>query len=252
MSLDTQVSTTGLSPAALVFSLRGKGDAKGNDLLFEGFDLAKLSNLLAQPSSSMTENLTALLDTSMQGGTTSFDTLAASYTISEGVIQFTELKLTGPDAVVTGKGAVNLPLWAIDMTMVITLNEPADAPPLTVSFKGPLDNPGQSFARTAMERYFQDLLAKEFRNVIGDQLEKNGVLPKLEKEGILPLLEGTGILPKTRTAPAPAPTPTPAPEPQPVQPEQPATGQAAPEPAPKEARPEDVFMGVLEGLLERQ
>src|SRR6185503_2739601 len=115
MSMDTQVATTGDSPAELIFDLHGQGKASGENFVFEGFDLARLSRTLAQPSSSMKENFTGLLNNAMAGGTTSFDKLAADFVISQGVITFSELALTGKQANVTSTGNINLPLWTIDM-----------------------------------------------------------------------------------------------------------------------------------------
>lgn len=244
ISMETDVKSTGLSPAALIFDLNGGGKASGSDLVFEGFDLARLSRTLAQPSSSMTENFTALLDTSMSGGSTRFDTLDSTFTITEGVVNFNKLALVGPDATVNSLGSVNLPLWTIDMESAIQLVEPKDSPPLKAVFKGPLDNPGQTFAKSAMDNYFRSLIGNKVQDAIINKLQdKGGGDTGQVLQGIIGGLTGQPVQQKQ---------PEPAPETQ-----QPAAGQeAAPQPAQqqqpqqkKEVTPEDVFQGVLEGVL---
>ncbi|MCB1556748.1 MAG: AsmA family protein, partial [Alphaproteobacteria bacterium] len=158
ISVDAGIESTGLSPAALVFDLHGKGVVTGRDLTLEGFDLARLSRALAAPTSSLTENFTKILDASMAGGATRFDTLDSAFTITEGVVRFDKLLLDGPDAAVTGDGNVNLPLWTIDLKTVVNLREPADAPSLETVFRGPLDNPGKTFAQNALNQYFNKQL----------------------------------------------------------------------------------------------
>lgn len=230
INLDSSIKASGASPAALIMSLSGGGKADGANLLFEGFDLARLSRVLAQPSSSGTENLTGLLDATMGGGTTSFDKMTLNFSISQGVINVTELALTGKDAVVNMPGMVNLPLWTIDMEATVRLTEPADAPPLKVAFKGPLDNPGQAFGKSAMESYFNKMIGDRVQNLLLDKLQDKGILPKAPV--------------------APAPNPV---EPAPAESlPAPVTEVAPSEPQPQEIRPEDVFMGVLQGVLEGQ
>lgn len=244
ISMETDVKSTGLSPAALIFDLNGGGKASGSNLVFEGFDLARLSRTLAQPSSSMTENFTALLDTSMSGGSTKFDTLDSTFTITEGVVNFNKLALAGPDATVNSPGSINLPLWTIDMESTIQLVEPKDAPPLKAVFKGPLDNPGQTFAKSAMDGYFRSLIGNKVQDAIINKLQdKGGGDTGQVLQGIIGGLTGQQPAPQQPAAPQPA-----APEAQ-----QPAAGQeTATQPAPQkqqEITPEDVFQGVLEGVL---
>ncbi|MBI4030251.1 MAG: AsmA family protein [Proteobacteria bacterium] len=241
ISMETNVKTTGLSPAALIFDLEGAGKASGGDLVFEGFDLARLSRTLAQPSSSMTENFTALLDTSMSGGSTKFDTLDSTFTITEGVVNFNKLALVGPDASVNSLGSVNLPLWTIDMESAIQLAEPKDSPPLKAVFKGPLDSPGQTFAKSAMDNYFRGLIGNKVQDAIINKLQdKGGGDTGQVLQGIIGGLTGQ----------------PPAPQQQAPEAQQPAAGQETTQPAPQqqpqqknEIAPEDVFKGVLEGVL---
>lgn len=179
VNLDTNVQTAGISPAALIFGLKGKGTSTGKDLVFEGFDLARVSRTLIQPSSSLKENVVSLLDSSMAGGQTAFSTLDGSFTITEGVINFDKLLLTGDAANVNTTGNVNLPLWTVDLENSINLTEPADAPALKTSFRGSLDNPGKTFGRSALDSYIGNQVQKAIGDAVMDKLQDKGIMGKL-------------------------------------------------------------------------
>ncbi len=231
VSLETKVQSAGLSPAALIFDLNGKGTANGKDIVFEGFDLARLSRALADPSSSFTENFTRLMDASMGGGYTKFDTLDSAYTITEGVIKFEKLDMDGPDASVVTRGNVSLPLWSVDLESTVQLKDPVDAPPLRASFKGPIDKPAQTFGENAMQQYFQ----KQIEGAVLSPL-----LDKIDDSGALQNLLG---LPPTKQPQQPAPEVI-------LQPE--AQQQKQPQqqkPQQKEITPEDAIFGVIDGLF---
>jgi uncharacterized protein involved in outer membrane biogenesis len=173
VNVSADVKTAGGSPAALISALSGKGKADGKNLVFQGFDLAGLSRTLATPSSSVLGNITSALNSTMQGGSTSFDTLDSSFAIAQGIVAVNPLNLTGKDANVSSPGTVNLPQWKIDMEATITLATPKDAPPLKVQFKGPLDQPGKAFGQSALNSYLRANVQNQLKNV----LQKNGILP---------------------------------------------------------------------------
>ncbi len=244
VSLNAEVKTSGLSPAALVFDLSVKGTATGQNLLFEGFDLAQLSRALAEPSSSFTQNFSRLLDASLKGGSTKFDTLDGAYTITEGVIKFDKLLLAGPEANVSTLGTVSLPLWSLDLESTVQLKEPADAPPLRASFKGPIDKPAQTFGQNAMQQFFQKQIEGMVVNPLLESLEKKTGLPsgilggqpqRAPTQQVKP--EGTSTQTTTPENGADAGTTQ-------VQPQPPAKKQ--------DVRPEDVFFGILEGVVKGQ
>jgi len=241
VSLETALQTTGLSPAALVFDLKGKGTANGSDIIFEGFDLAKLSRVLAQPTSSFSENFGRVLDGAMRGGSTRFEKLDGTYTISEGVIHFDKMDLSGQDADVMTRGTVSLPLWSLDLESTIQLHEPKDAPPLRASFKGPLDRPAQTFGQNAMQQYFQ----KQIEGIVVSPL-----LDKLDKSGALKNMMGLDGNQEQQQQKAPAPVAPPEEsQPESSQQETPAPEQPIP---PKEVRPEDAFLGILQNMIQGQ
>lgn len=175
VSVNYDVQTVGLSPAAMVVALGGNANTSGSNIVIKGIDLAKLSQALAAPSSSFTQNFSTLRGATLNNGQTQFDTLDGQFTIKEGVVNFDKLTLTGPEAILNGYGNLSLPLWYIDMKNVIQLIEPADAPQLTMEFKGSLDDPKKTFAEQAMQRYFQSQIQGLLLNPLLEKLqEKNG------------------------------------------------------------------------------
>ena len=74
----------------------------------------------------------------------------------EGVVNFNPLLLQGKDADVNTTGNVSLPAWTIDMRSAIHLHVPEGAevpPPIEISYRGSLSNPGTSFAQEAIQNY---------------------------------------------------------------------------------------------------
>src|SRR5690606_21175174 len=129
------------------------------------------------------------------GGSTSFDTFDAGFTVTEGVATFTKLALIGSSAEVTGKGNVNLPLWTIDMTNDIKLNTVDKAPSLQVAFKGPLDSPVRTFGQSALDAFFRKKLEK---------LVISPLIEKVDKKGIVQDILGLPDRPSANDNPAPA------------------------------------------------
>lgn len=230
---DADVSLTGASPAALIFDLNGTGGADGVNLVIEGFDLARLSRTLAQPSSSMTENLGSLLNSTMNSGSTEFETLHSRYTIKNGVINFDALELKGPEAVVTGTGHINLPVWSINLETEVDLAAPEDAPSLRTVFKGPLDNPVSTFGKSALDSWFQTQFGNMIERSIIDKLEKQGIIRAKPLEQPAPQTQGQS---DTKTEGSGTTTDQPDP--------------SAQETAPKKTRPEDVFFNIIQDALQ--
>jgi uncharacterized protein involved in outer membrane biogenesis len=244
VSLDLEAQSSGISPAALISALSGKGNIDGRKVVFEGFDLAAMSRSLVS-TTKVFDNISGLVGASTKGGETSFDTIEGPFTIAEGIINFDNFLMKGATANIASKGQISLPRWFIDMNSSIDLAQPEDAPNLDVRFQGPLDNPGNTFAGQAMQSYVQGRVNQKLQKAIGDKLgDKN---PELNK--LLNNVLGGG-------APQPAPAPVPAPEQQIA----PSSGEAAPatqtqpepalQPEQKKLKPEEEIMkGVLEGIM---
>ena len=259
VSMDLNVSSSGISPAALIFDLKGTGKAQGEGIVFDGFDLARMSRTLAAPSSSGTENITNLLNATMKGGSTSFDNFYTEILIAEGVVTFPKFRLEGKDAAIVMDGNVNLPLWTVDMVSNIQLTEPVGAPALRVVFKGPLDNPAQTFGQGAMENYLRGMVGSKVQEAIGGKLNEKldgalggalgdalGIGGAKPKAPVVPAVVPAPVAPAAPMAPqavpvAPAPVAEPAAAPAAVAPAPveaaPVEAVPAPAPAPVEAAP---------------
>lgn len=244
LSLDTNFSTAGISQSDLVNRLQGSGTMTGENLVFEGFDLARLSRALANPGSSFTKNFGSLLDATTSGGTTSFESLDGAFDITNGVININKLDLTGETASVNGNGNVNLPLWTIDLTTNVVLSEPEDAPVLKTVFKGPLDNPANTFGQNALNQYFNKQLEGMVLNPLLDSLQKKGILPSAPEKTTPAPAEGTTEKIQSEPLNPANDNKAPTSDASQIQ-EQPTTRQE-----PQEVRPEDVLRGVLGGILQ--
>ncbi len=243
VTLGLEASSTGISPAALISALTGKGNVNGRNVVIEGFDLAAMSRSLVS-TTKVIDNITGLAGSAFSGGETAFEKVEGPFTIAEGVIHFDNLAMTGTTANIANRGQISLPRWFIDMNSTIDLATPEDAPNLDIRFQGPLDNPGNTFAGNAMESYVNTRVNQKLQKMLGD---KN---PELNS--LLNTVLGGGAAP----APAPTPAPVATPEATPAQEEQiaPSSGDAAPAPAPEQKQlstEEQIMKGVLEGIMGR-
>lgn len=243
VSVNVDFNAEGISQSALVNNLQGQGSLTGKDLLFEGFDLARLSQALADPTKSFTKNFSRLMDATTSGGSTQFDTMDTQFDIKNGIVDFTKMELAGPKAIVTGDGSVNLPLWTIDLTTNIKLTEPDDAPVLKTVFKGPLDNPGSTFGQNALNQYFNKQIEGLVVNPLINSLQKKGILPGVQQQqpAQQPAAEGATVDGSNGDGTTSGDGTTQ----QNVQQPAPANDNAQPQ----DVKPEDVLKGIIGGVL---
>ncbi|HBR69293.1 MAG TPA: hypothetical protein DEA55_07965, partial [Rhodospirillaceae bacterium] len=140
VSMDSEFSASGISPAALVYDMGGKGSLTGKDLVMEGYDLANFAAAMSDETK-IGHNAEQIWAGTQKGGTTRFDTMDGQFTASEGVINVSKLDLESEKLSVAAKGTINLPRWWIDMPAQITMKPPYEIPPYTIPIQGPLDNP---------------------------------------------------------------------------------------------------------------
>lgn len=269
ISLDMDVGGAGVSPNALVNSLKGAANMNGKSVIIQGFDLAKLARGLATEEK-LADSAMSLVSGALEGGSTQFDTVTGTYDISQGIVTITKMQMDGPSAVINSTGNVNLPAYTIDTKHAISLKNVANLDPFTITLAGPLSNP-KTVGANLLEEYARKKLE---RKIIKE-------VPKLLGDDVNEKLQKFGILPKTETikpnAPAPTPAPTQAAPAPTVTPDaaQPAAGDdwsnpadaqqapaqaapAAPAPAPEaapktqEEQAEEAIKGVLDGLLKQQ
>lgn len=225
-NFDMNMSSAGVSPAALVYALTGKGSMDGKNLIVKGIDAAQLAQT-AKGSYKPLERAGSLL-TTFQSGQTEFSEFNAAFDIQNGVVQFSKIFFDGPKASIEGTGNVNLPQWTVDLKNKMTVKG-TDIPPFDIAIKGPLDNPAQA-GGAVIEDYLRSKVENKVQKLIGKELEKRFGIPQADST--------------PATAGEVQPTPT-------------ATDDAAQpvEPAPQEQDPEKVMkkeaIKALEGLFAR-
>ena len=253
VSLDLDVGGAGVSPNALVNSLKGAANMNGKNVVIQGFDLAKLARGLATEEK-LADSAMSLISGALDGGSTQFDTMTGVYDINQGIVTISKMQMDGPSAVINSTGNVNLPAYTIDTKHAITLKNVSNLDPFVITLAGPLHNPKtvganliEEYARKKLERK----IVKELPKLLGDDVNE-----KLQK---------FGILPKNNTAaPAPAPAAPEAAQPaagddswsnpaDQTQQQQQAPAQAQPAaPKTQEQQAEEAIKGVLDGLLKQR
>lgn len=221
ISMDTELSSVGLSPAALIYDLTGKGTISGRDLVLEGYDLTHFAAAMSDDTK-LGRNVEQIWQGASAGGRTAFDTLDGNFTLSEGVINIARLDLDSQETAVAARGNVNLPRWWIDMQALITMKPPYDIPPYTIPIEGPLDDP-----RAVTTNILSDFIARKLERKAGKELNK--------------------LLGKMLDVPEQQPAPQPQPQPEQVTPSGgEATQQPTPQQQPQELNTEEVIRGVID------
>lgn len=204
------VQTAGRSQKAMVNALAGSGSLSFADGAIRGINVAKL----------MRNVLSAATTGWQSGGTesTDFSELSGTFTISNGILSNSDLKLLSPLVRVTGKGKVDMPNqtlnYRVEPKLAATLEGQggtSDVKGLQVPIiiSGPWSNP----------RFAPDLAA-----VVADPEGVKGVIDSVREDGGKGLLEG--LMGGQRTSEEPAPDST-------------------TEPQEEKASPEDLIRGLL-------
>lgn len=151
LDYETSLNTTGRSEYALVSGLQGSGAVKIAEGSVEGFDLPAVSEQLKQLDRSV--DFLVLAQRAMQGGTTPFESLTASYKITNGVLQSEDISLKSQAAEGRGTAVVNLPPQEMDVRTQFWLSEHPNSPPIGLRLTGPLDNPRQILDANKLQTY---------------------------------------------------------------------------------------------------
>lgn len=151
LNYETSLNTTGRSEYALVSGLQGNGSVTVADGSVEGFDLPAVSEQLKQLDRSV--DFLVLAQRAMQGGTTPFESLSATYKITNGVLQSEDISLKSKAAEGRGTAVVNLPPQEMDVRTQFWLSEHPNSPPIGLRLTGPLDNPRQILDANKLQTY---------------------------------------------------------------------------------------------------
>ncbi len=223
---DIKLESFGKSQADLISVLGGSGELSGENLVLHGADLTQFARALSSETKIGDSVMGLWEGASNKGGTTAFDVLSGSFAIDKGIVSIAEMDLDGAKALVETTGQVNLPRWTLSTKHKITLKDGKDIPPVEMSFSGSLDNPGQTFAKGALDDFISRKINRKLEQLLTDKL-------------------GLDPFQKQRPAPSPSvpPSNTEAPQQQ--------SGELAPPVVnqPEQVTPEDALRGLLEGLI---
>ena len=172
-NFDLTIASSGASPAALVYALSGRGSAGGKNLVVKGVDAAKLADA-AKGSYKPLERAGSLYG-SFQDGQTAFTDFNTAFTIQNGIINFSEIKFDGAQAMLTSTGNINLPRWTIDLKNSMTVKN-SDIPAFDFAIAGPLDNPLQA-GGSVIENYLRNKAQAKIEKLIGNKLTDKLGLP---------------------------------------------------------------------------
>lgn len=257
VSGDMDITTSGISAAALVYDLGGKGTVTGSDIVLNGVDVTRFASALSDESKPG-DSILGLWKGTTKGGRTQFDTLDGNYVITEGVITIQKLDLDGPEANIATAGTINLPQWTLSTKHKITVKPqgdvPADVPPFEMSFSGSLDNPAQTFGQGVLQDYLNRKISRKFEKLLGDKIGIPG-----QNENSQPpqeVLPGSGeeqqnAQPSKPASPEDLIQQILQPQPQPQENQQQESQDSPPQKQQNKKEPdaEDVVKDVLKGLL---
>ncbi len=213
-TFNVDIASSGISPAALIYALNGKGSINGDNIVIKGVDAAKLAET-AKGSFKPLERAGSLLN-SFKNGQTAFSTFNADFTIVSGVINFSQIKFDGQQALLTSTGNVNLPRWTVDLKNNMTVKN-SEVPPFDFTISGPLDNPAQA-GGSVIEGFLREKANEKLGELIEDKLGEKLGLPAGILTGKKPAAQQTPV--STEKAPASSETSAPATEEAPLTKEQ--------------------------------
>ncbi len=171
VSGNASLSTTGLSVAAMIFDLSGKGDVNGKQVTIEGMDLTKLAKALTSFSSSWSSNISGLLDATLSGGSTAFDTVEGNFTIKEGVVDIEKMNFLNPSVGLNFNGLVDLPQWKVNAeSNVVLAEEGSDPVTFTIPVQGSLSNPAADVPRNVISKLIAERIGEDLINPLLDKL----------------------------------------------------------------------------------
>lgn len=161
------LAARGNSEYDMIRTLNGNGTLKVTNGTVTGIDLATINEKLKGGNvfSDIGGLLSAIQGAIGSGKTTAVDSLSATYTVKDGVVQTNDLALVSAHANASASGNVNLPSWNMDFWTDVTLNKLKDNPKFRFRTYGPIDKPNYNFdvaslAGSAVSKGVNKLLEK--------------------------------------------------------------------------------------------
>jgi hypothetical protein len=151
----------------MIQNLSGTMLIEANDGVVRGFDSSQLSAEMSRLD--RYADFIDLADTAMNGGQSRYTSIGGGVKFENGVGRLDDFKAVFDGSRATAQGSVDLPRWAVDLELALSLTgkENAKAPPVTLTLAGPLDAPDQKTHLGAVGKYVGKKLVK---TVIDDAL----------------------------------------------------------------------------------
>jgi len=171
-SLNLNLSASGLSSSALIYSLNGDGQVTAGDLVVKGIDLAKVTEAISDESLT---DLAAVVQGAFKTGQTPFNPIDHTITIREGTMPVNNFTLVSPTASLISNGTVSFSNWNMDVKNTVDFTNPDDLPNVDMTIKGPLDAPKQSVASDVLRSFIMNKYGAKIQNkvdkLLGDKLK---------------------------------------------------------------------------------
>ena len=172
-NLNLNIKSSGVSPAALIYDLSGTGIINGSNIILSGVDVTRFIRALSDESKPG-DTIMGLWKGSTKGGRTQFKTLDGAFIIKNGVTQISSMILDGEKVRIETFGTVDLPKWYLSTKHKMIIKETkdgiSDVPPFEMSFKGPLDNPTQTFGKGLLNDYLNRKVKRKLNDLLGKKL----------------------------------------------------------------------------------
>jgi|GEM_PF-5548540 len=141
LSLNGQISTSGINMLNWVQNARGTFVALGQNLVVKGFDVSSL--VQAIPSVRTVADVVNTARVSMLRRYTSFSVVEGSFYLDNGVFRSSELKLRAKHSIGVVNGSMDMTTWMMDCGLdfgLITLSR-GDYPTISLHFSNSIDDP---------------------------------------------------------------------------------------------------------------
>ena len=152
VTLSADLRAAGTSMADMVGALQGGGNLEGTITVLPsveqqvGSDLLGLLGARVEQLRGVTDRIGALFS-AFTGGP---NALSGSFRVEDGVLRTEDTTLTGSDGHATAVGSADLEAWTLDMATQVYRGQTPDAPFLTVTLQGSLDEPDVGFSGAAL------------------------------------------------------------------------------------------------------
>ena len=139
MDYESRLSSRGQSEFELVSALQGDGQLTMRDGIIDGIDLEAIGALLETQKKEV--DLLALAQNATKSGSTPFDRLSGTFSISGGMLETKDLTLVSPVATGETTAVIDVPAREINARSSFRLTDHPDAPPIGIWHSGPVANP---------------------------------------------------------------------------------------------------------------